>query len=538
MNKENKIPFIIGITGHIDIHNDCIENVKQSIKDVISKIKVSLPDTPIYFFSPLAEGADRIGAEVALEMNCKLICPLPLEEDEYENDFKSLESKEEFQSLLTKAYKSYFVGYSEDNSHLNVIESSRRREQYRKIGEHIADRCNLLIACWDGIDSKKIAGTSQIVKYQEKGFEIGLFDELDGNALVKIHTNRKSAEEVKPTKIEEKYLGAMIDSNEKYEELLIELNTANQEISKVNISENNRVLENTKSACEKIANTYQSHFNSSLQKLVLISWFAVLFLEILHNFQSPVFMFAYVIAVLSAFIFYHFKVEKQEHQENFVFFRALSETIRIQQAWDRVGVKESVSSYYLKKQYSKVIWLKMALKNLYTLKHDIYKEEDILDYKEVKENWIENQQDYFKNKIKDRKDSLHNWEKWEKNLYISGLSLTFVTFLSFIVYYFHIDTFVTYETMGDIFHILLFSSGMSLVTAAFIGEKFLHLKAYKEEIYNFEIMSRIFDKATEKINEEPEKTTEIIKLLGIEALNENSQWVSLHYDRKLKPSLE
>ena len=65
------------------------------------------------------------------------------------------------------------------------------------------------------------------------------------------------------------------------------------------------------------------------------------------------------------------------------------------------------------------------------------------------------------------------------------------------------------------------------------------LSIIQTEIYNFEIMQRIFSRAKKHLsvkNENEQK--EVIKELGIEALEENSLWVALHHERKLKPSLE
>jgi hypothetical protein len=59
--------------------------------------------TPIVLLSPLAEGADRLVAEVALEVGARLVVPLPMPQHLYEEDFRSPESLAEFRCLLERA---------------------------------------------------------------------------------------------------------------------------------------------------------------------------------------------------------------------------------------------------------------------------------------------------------------------------------------------------------------------------------------------------------------------------------------------------
>lgn len=169
------------------------------------------------------------------------------------------------------------------------------------------------------------------------------------------------------------------------------------------------------------------------------------------------------------------------------------------------------------------------------------KEEDSADQTGVEKSWIDGQINYYGGAIKEREKKLGHLELTESWLYRAGLALTFFTFISFLFYFFHADNSETYELLGHIFHTFLFLSGMFLVTAAFIGEKYVHMMGYREEIYYFEIIKRIFDKARKEMAENEfgdECYSGIIKKLGIEALNEITHWVVLHYDRNNKPSIE
>src|SRR5207249_4573595 len=74
----------------------------------------------LWLVSPLAEGADRIIAEEAIqEPGASLEAILPLAPDDYETDFKTAESRAEFRKLLAKANQVRIVppGNSRDESY-------------------------------------------------------------------------------------------------------------------------------------------------------------------------------------------------------------------------------------------------------------------------------------------------------------------------------------------------------------------------------------------------------------------------------------
>jgi hypothetical protein len=80
-----------------------------------------------------------------------------------------------------------------------------------------------------------------------------------------------------------------------------------------------------------------------------------------------------------------------------------------------------------------------------------------------------------------------------------------------------------------------------LVAAAFIGEQFIKIEAYEEEIQNFKIMRQLYKKAEKALHDIEENSLQykkIIKKLGIKALEENSKWVIVHESRDFEPGLE
>ena len=152
--------FIFGVSGHRDLVPSNAEELRAQIGIVFDRFRLAYPNLDYELLSPLAEGADRAAAEVALNCGIRLMVPLPMEQDEYERDFATSESLTEFRQLLARA-----------DSHLEISdkgsERSDRPQKYAAVGDYIARRSNVLILLWDGRDNEKIGGTSWVKKRRD-----------------------------------------------------------------------------------------------------------------------------------------------------------------------------------------------------------------------------------------------------------------------------------------------------------------------------------------------------------------------------------
>ncbi len=97
-------------------------------------------------------------ADEVLKMpNSSLQVILPFARADYETDFENPESKAKFASLLERA-----AGVRE------LPAGDSREEGYENAGWAIVDACDVLIAIWDGEESRGRGGTAEIVEYARK----------------------------------------------------------------------------------------------------------------------------------------------------------------------------------------------------------------------------------------------------------------------------------------------------------------------------------------------------------------------------------
>src|SRR5439155_17705848 len=73
-----RIPLVIGVTGHRDLRPEDYERLSSAVVEFSQLLRQRYPHTPLILLSPLAEGADRLVAEVSLRMGARLVVPLPM----------------------------------------------------------------------------------------------------------------------------------------------------------------------------------------------------------------------------------------------------------------------------------------------------------------------------------------------------------------------------------------------------------------------------------------------------------------------------
>lgn len=144
----------ISIIGHRDLLPEYLDILKKHIVAILQDIKERNADSLLRFMSPLAEGSDQLGAEMALQMGCKLIIPLPMEQKEYLKNFDE-KSKKKFENLLLQADESFV---------LKCNKCLSKEDYYLNLGKYLIKNSNILLVLWDGEHSDKIGGTGNIMK--------------------------------------------------------------------------------------------------------------------------------------------------------------------------------------------------------------------------------------------------------------------------------------------------------------------------------------------------------------------------------------
>jgi hypothetical protein len=161
-----KAPFVFGVSGHRDLVRPDLPELRKHLHTVFDRFRSAYPNASFELLSPLAEGADRVAAEVALASGIKLAVPMPMVQADYERDFTMAESLSEFRRLLATANSQWELSGDQPNQSL-LSDSNRRTQRYAAVGDFIARTSHVLILLWDGRDNQKVGGTAWVKKRRE-----------------------------------------------------------------------------------------------------------------------------------------------------------------------------------------------------------------------------------------------------------------------------------------------------------------------------------------------------------------------------------
>lgn len=151
----------LGVTGHRSLAE--VEKIISAIDITLDKIENSFGNRPLRILSSLAEGADRLVVQQAMQRgNPSLVVPLPLPKEEYLDDFLSPSSQKEFLRLMDQA-----------ENVVSLPAASTREEAYRAASFYILDQADVLIVIWDGKAAQGPGGTGEIVaEARQRGLPI------------------------------------------------------------------------------------------------------------------------------------------------------------------------------------------------------------------------------------------------------------------------------------------------------------------------------------------------------------------------------
>ena len=137
-------PLKVGVIGHRRIVD------RARLRALIDEVFDELGDSELAVWSSLAEGADRIGAEAALDRDVPLHAVLPMPAEDYERDFPDTAGA--FHDLLARA------------TTVRVVElAANRNEAYLEAGLQVLASTDVLLVAWNGEAAAGKGGTADVV---------------------------------------------------------------------------------------------------------------------------------------------------------------------------------------------------------------------------------------------------------------------------------------------------------------------------------------------------------------------------------------
>jgi hypothetical protein len=553
------LPLVIGVTGHRDLREGDREALETSVRNIFDGFRKSYPNAPLVLLSPLAEGADRLVAEVALSCDSSLIVPLPMPQALYETDFETPESKAEFHSLLQRAEAVYTLAPIGDYSADEIRERGpSRARQYAQVGAYIARHSHILIALWDKVPSEKVGGTAQIVRFRLEGVpELYVprqspLDLVASGPLYHVVTPRKSSSKPEGTpgklrKLFPKGYENDAAAEEAYHLIFLRTDTFNRDSRRLDsklageresskhylFTDDRRALPaflkrimDYYAAADSLARHFQSWTLRALRALFLLVFVGVCFFQAYSDLKALArFLVVYTVILGVAYLYYALARKKEFHGK-YLDYRALAEGMRVQFFWQLAGLNKSVADHYLRKQRSELDWIRKAIR-VWTMSTEFQHEPPASPatiqnrLRLVLSEWVKRQRLFYAGAVERDKRKLRWQKRMVRLFFLISIVLTVIQIF-----------------WGENVPVLVFSMGLALVIAGLLagyGER----RALAEQIKQYAQMGTIFANAEQRLSElleagEQAQALDLIEELGKEALGENGDWVILHRERAVE----
>lgn len=167
----------IGVTGHRAARLQGIDTaaMQAAVRDVMRQIAATanLPDPrDIRMITNLADGADSLVADVALELGWRLDVALPFPRSDYATDFTQADRARYEAQLAAAAAVFELPGTREEDR-------GGAAAAYERAGRVVLAQCDVLIGIWDGRPAQGRGGAAQIIAEAV----------LQGVPVIHIHTD-------------------------------------------------------------------------------------------------------------------------------------------------------------------------------------------------------------------------------------------------------------------------------------------------------------------------------------------------------------
>jgi hypothetical protein len=174
------VPFVfaIGVTGHRKemLEPSSLLTLHERLRTVLARLAEKASDAHaanrqffssdsprLLFVSPLADGADQMAAEVALELGFELHAVLPFGRDRYRASIADDPSRERLDALISRATCALEL----------PGDGAEDLDAYVMAGRATIAHSDLIVAVWDGLPPRGRGGTGEVVQLaHERGTPI------------------------------------------------------------------------------------------------------------------------------------------------------------------------------------------------------------------------------------------------------------------------------------------------------------------------------------------------------------------------------
>ena len=515
MMPESPIPIVIGVTGHRDLRAEELDTIRELVAGQLGQLKQDYPHSSFWMLNSLAAGADLLCAQIALEQGIPLLCPLPMNAEEYAADFQGRD-REEFYHLLAQS-QSFLCPHQEP-------EQPGKDYLYRQASLYVASHCHILLALWDGDEEKKDGcGTAAAVHCARNSWK-----EPDSDAprvsVLQIQVNRAGSDtrlSLCARWLDEGLNAALLTQTDRFNAAAKTVDIPSGCLETPPLQR----LDCLHKAADRLALSCQKKFNRGLLTGAVCCVTLVLFYLMYDELDSRGFLILYG-AVMAVYGAVYALVRKLRLQEGYLQYRLLAETARVQSWLSALGVRKNAAAWFTWTQKQDALWIQFAI-SAALIGPQMPRS---LSDEEARSAWIQGQCQYHRRALeKTRRKHRMNQRLCGAALFcmISAFLLTFILEYGF-------PEFMT----GRMFLNLTPQSWMKIVwgvlsaVTLFAADYFGKLSLDRKMI-DHQKMAELYHQVDKCFEEFPEKRSALFRRLAVEEVIETGNWYSYCQDNSL-----
>ena len=555
-----QVPLVVGVTGHRDLVAAALAQIRERVRAFFAGLRERVPDLPIMVMTPLAEGADRLVAEVARDLGIPVVILLPMPQSVYQTDFAG-DSLDEFQAMMEMG-EVVELPLVEGNTLQSVAQFGAERDlQYAWLGAYLAAHSHILLALWDGKDAQAPGGTAHVVQFHQhdvieliaEGQHRSPIDFAEDESDLVYHVVCSRREEGSP----EPGLSAgdahwltrddvtprtdnmppgyavvfdrMADFNRDLRRPLDA--TASYPLlsddSGAAVGDGVKHIEALFHPADLLAAYFQRMSHRALLASHTLAVLAGLSFIVWADLPQQEYMiYPYLIFIALALLI--FDAERRGGwQRKHLDYRVLAEGLRVQFYWALAGVKmENPSRFshdsFLRQQDLELGWIRNVMRYAGRQADSVPPETESANSDVVVREWVDDQMSWYQSKSNER--SLRNR---------TTSMLMLATFLTGLTVALSLALFQT-ELRAPWSNLLIALMGLLPIIAA-VRQNYAHRTAERELITQYSYQARIFANAHRLLlrTKDLARRREILLAVGESALEEQGQWILRQRDRPM-----
>ncbi len=566
------VPLVVAVTGHRDLVASEVPGIRERVRRLFRQLQDDYPDRRVQVISGLAEGADQLVAEIALNEKLPLVAVLPMPMSEYQHDFETAGARARLAELHARATECIELPLATGTTLAGIAaQGEQRARQYAQLGVFLCAHCHLLLALWDGKSSDELGGTAQVVQFHHDDIMPGYTRTVGANRQMLVDDESDLVYHVVCSR--DRPGGAPADG-------LVPLDCSwftkdRDQPRNPEMPDQHRLIFEHGAEFSRDARRHAGEIEAgksplyapeqasdvppgveAIDRLFCIAdWLAIRFqrkvlltlrathvlafsmglMFILYTDLRGVsyYLFAFLAFFLVAAIIQNRAARRGWHRK-YLDYRALAEGLRVQFYWAVAGIgNDNVSKFthdsFLQTQEPELGWIRNIMRIAGT-KSDAARSTSDAGLAFVLREWIgdangRGQLGYFAAKLED---------KINRNRLTDALGrLSLLTSVAVVAVFVVVGT----RLPGEWSSPLMVAMGATLLLYG-IRQGYGYATAEKDLIKQYEFMLRLFQSARRRIDmtRDPDEQRRILKALGDAALDEHADWLLMHRERAIDQS--